>query len=50
VQAFLNAMPGAALTAFRPSLQKLGGVDGNVIIFEELMDWGHGSVDMARLL
>jgi len=38
VQAFLNAMPGAALTAFRPALRKLGGVDGNVIIFEELMD------------
>ena len=38
VQAFLNAMPGAALTAFRPALRALGGVDGNVIIFEDLMD------------
>jgi hypothetical protein len=38
VQAFLNAMPGAALTAFRPALRELGGVDGNVIIFEQLMD------------
>ena len=38
VQAFLNAMPGASVTAFRPALRKLGGVDGNVIIFEELMD------------
>jgi hypothetical protein len=38
VQAFLNAMPGAAVTAFRPALRELGGVDGNVIIFEELMD------------
>ena len=38
VQAFLNAMPGAAVTAFRPALRKLGGVDGNVIIFEQLMD------------
>ena len=34
VQAFLNAIPGAAVTAFRPALRKLGGVDGNVIIFE----------------
>src|ERR1700722_13979591 len=38
VQAFLDAMPGASVTAFRPALQKLGGVDGNVIIFEEMMD------------
>jgi hypothetical protein len=38
VQAFLNTMPGAAVTAFRPALRELGGVDGNVIIFEELMD------------
>jgi hypothetical protein len=38
VQAFLNAMPGAALTAFRPALRALGGIDGNVIIFEDLMD------------
>jgi hypothetical protein len=38
VQAFLDAMPGAAVTAFRPALRELGGVDGNVIIFEELMD------------
>jgi hypothetical protein len=38
VQAFLNAMPGAAVTAFRPALRRLGGVDGNVVIFEDLMD------------
>jgi hypothetical protein len=38
VQAFLNAMPGAAVTAFRPALRKYGGVDGGVIIFEEMMD------------
>ena len=38
VQAFLNAMPGAALTAFRPAFRKFGAVDGNVLIFEELMD------------
>jgi hypothetical protein len=38
VDAFLNAMPGASVTAFRPALQKLGGVDGNVIIFEQMMD------------
>jgi hypothetical protein len=30
VQAFLNAMPGAAMTAFRPALRELGGVDSNV--------------------
>jgi hypothetical protein len=38
VQAFLIAMPGAAVTAFRPALRKLSVVDGNVIIFEEMMD------------
>jgi hypothetical protein len=38
VQAFLNAMPGAAVTAFRPALRKLGGTDGNVVLFENLMD------------
>lgn len=38
VQAFLNAMPGAAVTAFRPALRKLGGVDGNVVVFEQMMD------------
>jgi hypothetical protein len=26
------------VTAFRPALKKLGGVDGNVIIFEQMMD------------
>lgn len=38
VQAFLDAMPGAAVTAFRPALKEYGGVDGNVIIFEQMMD------------
>lgn len=38
VQAFLNTMPGAAVTAFRPAFRKFGAVDGNVLIFEELMD------------
>jgi hypothetical protein len=38
VQAFLNALPGAAVTAFRPALRKFGGTDGGVIIFEEMMD------------
>ncbi|MGH7875772.1 MAG: DUF1254 domain-containing protein [Candidatus Binatia bacterium] len=38
MQAFLNAMPGAAVTAFRPALRKLGSADGNVIIFEEMTD------------
>jgi hypothetical protein len=38
VQAFLHAMPGAAVTAFRPAFRKFGAVDGHVLIFEELMD------------
>jgi hypothetical protein len=38
VQAFLNAMPGASVTAFRPALRQYGGTDGGVIIFEDLMD------------
>jgi hypothetical protein len=38
VQAYLTAIPGASVTAFRPALQKFGAVDGNVIIFEQLMD------------
>src|ERR1700733_12765116 len=38
VQVFLNTMPGAAVTAFRPAFQKIGAVDGNVLIFEQLMD------------
>ena len=38
IEAFLNAMPGAAVTAFRPALRNLGGTDGNVIIFEQMLD------------
>ena len=38
VQAFLRGIPGASIQAFVPAAKKFGGVDGNVMIFEELMD------------
>jgi len=38
VQAFLRGIPGASVQAFLPAARKFGGVDGNVMIFEELMD------------
>jgi hypothetical protein len=38
VQAFLRGVPGASIQAFLPAAMKFGGVDGNVLIFEELMD------------
>lgn len=38
VQAFLNTMPGASVTAFRPALRNFGAVEGNVLLFEEPMD------------
>jgi hypothetical protein len=38
VEAFLTAMPGASVVAMREGLHKLGAVDGNVAIFETLMD------------
>jgi hypothetical protein len=38
VQAFLRGIPGASIQAFVPAAKKFGGVDGNVMIFEDLMD------------
>ena len=38
VQAFLRGVPGASVQAFLPAAKKFGGVDGNVMIFEERMD------------
>jgi hypothetical protein len=38
VQAFLRGIPGASIQAFLPAAEKFGGVDGNVMIFEDLMD------------
>ena len=38
VQAFLRGIPGASIQAFLPAAKKFGGVDGNVMLFEELMD------------
>lgn len=38
VEAFLMALPGASVTSFRPALEKLGAINGNVLIFEDLMD------------
>src|SRR5580704_15795119 len=38
VQAFLRGIPGASIQAFVPTAKKFGGVNGNVMIFEELMD------------
>ena len=38
VQAFLRGVAGASVQAFVPAAKKFGGVDGNVMIFEESMD------------
>jgi hypothetical protein len=38
VQAFLRGIPGASIRAFVPAAKQFGGVDGNVMIFEEPMD------------
>ena len=38
VEVFLRGVPGASVQAFVPAAKKFGGVDGNVMIFEELMD------------
>jgi hypothetical protein len=38
VQAFLRGIPGASILAFLPAARKFGGVNGNVMLFEELMD------------
>jgi hypothetical protein len=38
VQAFLIGMPGASLVGMRTGFQKLGAVNGSVLIFENLLD------------
>src|ERR1700733_1260849 len=38
VQTFLRGVPGASIQAFVPAAKQFGGVDGNVMIFEQLMD------------
>jgi len=38
VQAFLRGMPGASVQAFVPAAKQFGGANGNVMIFEDLMD------------
>ena len=38
VQAFLVGMPGASLVGMRTGFQKLGAVNGSVLIFENLLD------------
>jgi hypothetical protein len=38
VQAFLVGLSGASVQGFLPAAKKFGGVDGNVMIFEQLMD------------
>jgi hypothetical protein len=38
VEVFLNTMPGASLVAMRHGLREVGAADGNVAIFETLMD------------
>jgi hypothetical protein len=37
-EAFLNGIPGASLVAIRAGLRKVGAVDGNIGVFETLMD------------
>jgi hypothetical protein len=38
VMAFLRGVPGASVQAFVPAAKEFGGVNGNVMIFEDLMD------------
>src|SRR5450432_990277 len=38
VQAFLSGMPGVSLVGMRAGFRKLGAVNGNVLIFETLLD------------
>jgi hypothetical protein len=38
VQTFLRGVPGASIQAFVPAAKQFGGVNGNVMIFEDLMD------------
>jgi hypothetical protein len=37
-QAYLSGIPGTSIQAFLPAAKKFDGVDGNVMIFEDLMD------------
>jgi hypothetical protein len=37
-QAYLSGIPGTSIQAFLPAARKFGGVDGNVMIFEDRMD------------
>src|ERR1700733_10301383 len=37
-QAYLSGIPGTSIQAFLPAAKKFGGVDGNVMIFDQLMD------------
>lgn len=38
VQAFINAYPGASLTAMREGFLSIGVEDNSILIFSELMD------------
>jgi hypothetical protein len=38
VQVFLETMPGASLVAMRKGYRHIGAADGNVAVFETLMD------------
>ena len=38
VQAFLSGMPGASLVGMRTGFQKLGAINGSILIFENLLD------------
>jgi hypothetical protein len=38
VETFLRGVPGASIQAFLPAAKEFGGVNGNVMIFEDLLD------------
>src|SRR6202522_2682477 len=38
VQAFLSGMPGTSLVGMRTGLQKLGAINGSILLFENLLD------------
>jgi hypothetical protein len=38
VQAFMSGMPGASLVGMRTGFQKLGAVNGTILVFENLLD------------
>jgi hypothetical protein len=38
VQAFLSGMPGTSLVGMRTGFQKLGAINGNILLFENLLD------------